>query len=268
MAARTGTAHVVTTTRKYKDRVYRTHLLRRSYREEGVVKNETLGNLSHLPDALIELIRRALQGERFVPAAQALEITRSRAHGHVQAVAAAMHRLGLSTVIAAKPSRERDLVLAMVAARVIEHRPEAQLPYEQVKPAIGETLRRRAAAGLAQKDGEAKLAELRMGKDAGLKWSPARVVSRREAQGMTQDALQRAVSADVSKLPAYVGVPFPEGYLLLRISKVIEADAKEADAQTAARIGGLYGRSQYDAYVGSLRERGDIEVIPANLEKK
>src|SRR2546423_641276 len=119
MPARTGTAHVVTTTRKYKDRVYRTHLLRRSYREDGVVKNETLGNLSHLPDALIEIIRRALQGESFVPVAQALEITRSRAHGHVQAIAAAMQRLGLSTMIAAKPSRERDLVLAMVAARII-----------------------------------------------------------------------------------------------------------------------------------------------------
>ena len=51
MPARTGTAHVVTTTRKYKDQVYRTHLLRRSYREDGKVKNETLGNLSHLPDA-------------------------------------------------------------------------------------------------------------------------------------------------------------------------------------------------------------------------
>jgi hypothetical protein len=119
MPARTGTAHVVTTTRKYKDRVYRTHLLRRSYREDGVVKNETLGNLSHLPDDLIEIIRRSLQGESFVPVTQALEITRSRAHGHVQAVAAAMRRLGLSTVIATKPSRERDLVLAMVAARII-----------------------------------------------------------------------------------------------------------------------------------------------------
>ena len=119
MAARTGTAHVVTTTRKYKDRVYRTHLLRRSYREDGVVKNETLGNLSHLPDALIEVIRRSLQGESFVPATQALEITRSRAHGHVQAVAAAMHRLGLSAMIASKPSRERALVLAMVAARIL-----------------------------------------------------------------------------------------------------------------------------------------------------
>ena len=71
------------------------------------------------PSALIEIIRRALQGESFVPATQALEIMRSRAHGHVQAVAAAMQRLGLSTVIATKPSRQRDLVLAMVAARVI-----------------------------------------------------------------------------------------------------------------------------------------------------
>jgi hypothetical protein len=119
MAARTGTAHVVTTTRKYKDRVYRTHLLRRSYREDGVVKNETLGNLSHLPEALIELIRRSLQGESFVPVAQALEITQSRAHGQVQAVAAALRRLDLATVIASKPARERDLVLAMVAARII-----------------------------------------------------------------------------------------------------------------------------------------------------
>ncbi len=59
MAARTGTAHVVTTIRKYKDRVYRTHLLRRSYREDGKVKNETLGNLSHLPEALIDIIRRS-----------------------------------------------------------------------------------------------------------------------------------------------------------------------------------------------------------------
>jgi hypothetical protein len=119
MPSRTGTAHVVTTTRKYKDRVYRSHLLRRSYREDGVVKNETLGNLSHLPEALIEIIRRALQGESFVPVAQALQITRSRAHGHVQAVATAMQRLGLASVVAAKRSRERDLVLAMVASRIV-----------------------------------------------------------------------------------------------------------------------------------------------------
>ncbi|TMH79557.1 MAG: transposase, partial [Betaproteobacteria bacterium] len=81
MAARTGTAHVVTTTRKYKNQIYRTHLLRRSYREGGVVKNETLGNLSHLPEALIEIIRRSLQGEQFVPVGEAFEVIGSRAHG-------------------------------------------------------------------------------------------------------------------------------------------------------------------------------------------
>lgn len=120
MSARTGTAHVVTTTRKYKDRVYRTHLLRRSYREDGSVKNETLGNLSHLPDELVEIIRRSLQGETFVPLAQTFEISNSRAHGHVQAVATTMQRLGFASLIAAKPCRERELVLAMVASRILE----------------------------------------------------------------------------------------------------------------------------------------------------
>ena len=120
MPTRTGTAHVVTTTRKYKDQVYRTHLLRRSYREGGTVKNETLGNLSHLPEPLIDIIRRSLHGETFVPLAQAFEISRSRPHGHVQAVSLAMHRLGLASVIASKTCRERDLVLAMLASRIIE----------------------------------------------------------------------------------------------------------------------------------------------------
>lgn len=120
MPARNGTAHVVTTKRKYKDQVYCTHLLRRSYREGGTVKNETLGNLSHLPDELIEIIRRSLQGETFVPVAQAFEISRSRPHGHVQAVSLAMQRLNMASLIASKPCRERELVLAMLASRIID----------------------------------------------------------------------------------------------------------------------------------------------------
>ncbi|NDZ11391.1 transposase [Variovorax sp. WS11] len=119
MAARTGTAHVVTTTRTYKDQVYRTHLLRRSYREDGKVKNETLGNLSHLPDELIEIIRRSLQGETFVPVSSAFQITRSRPHGHVQAAGAAMASLEMASLLASKPCAERALVLAMVAARIV-----------------------------------------------------------------------------------------------------------------------------------------------------
>jgi len=119
MASRTGTAHVVTTTRTYKGTVYRTHLLRRSYREDGKVKNETLGNLSHLPEPLIEIIRRSLQGETFVPLGQAFEVTGSLAHGHVHAVELAMQRLDFASLLGSKSSPERERVLAMVAARIV-----------------------------------------------------------------------------------------------------------------------------------------------------
>jgi transposase len=94
-------------------------LLRRSYREDGKVKNETLSNLSHLPEPLIDLIRRSLKGENFVSADQAFTISSSRAHGHVQAVSLAMQRLGFAGLLASKPCPERDLVAAMVASRII-----------------------------------------------------------------------------------------------------------------------------------------------------
>ena len=119
MASRNGSVHVATTTRTYNGKVYCTHLLRRSYREDGKVKNETLGNLSHLPDSVIDLIRRSLQGETFVPASEAFEVCQSQPHGHVQAVALTMQRLGFASLLASKPSPERDLVMAMVASRIV-----------------------------------------------------------------------------------------------------------------------------------------------------
>ncbi|TCK32473.1 IS4 family transposase [Paraburkholderia sp. BL8N3] len=99
--------------------MYYTHLLRRSYREDGKVKNETLGNLSHLPESLVDIIRRSLQGETFVPLGQAFEVTGSLAHGHVHAVELAMQRLGFASLLSSTPSRERERVLAMVAARIV-----------------------------------------------------------------------------------------------------------------------------------------------------
>jgi hypothetical protein len=75
-----------TTTRVYKGKTDLTHLLRRSLRKGKTLTHETLGNLSPLPDHLVDLINRSLQGETFVPAAEAFGITRSLPHGHVEAV--------------------------------------------------------------------------------------------------------------------------------------------------------------------------------------
>lgn len=118
MSTRGGAVHVATTRRHYKDRVYETHLLRRSYREDGRVKTETVGNLSHLPAELIELVRRGLAGERFV-SASGLVIRRSVPHGHVAAVLGMARHLGLARLLDPSRSRERDLALAMIAARVL-----------------------------------------------------------------------------------------------------------------------------------------------------
>jgi transposase len=119
MAARGGAVHVATTKRVYKGKTYVTHLLRRSIRNGNSVTHETLGNLSHLPDHLIEIIKRSLKGETFVPAADAIKITRSLPHGHVEAVLKMIRKLDLDDLIAAEPSRRRDLVVAMIAERLV-----------------------------------------------------------------------------------------------------------------------------------------------------
>jgi transposase len=119
MAQRGGAVHVVTTRRTYKGREYTSHLLRRSYREGNKVKNETLGNLSHLPEDVIELVRRSLRGESFVPANERLEIVASKPHGDVDTVLRAMRRLDFASLLSSRPCREVDLVIGMVVARIV-----------------------------------------------------------------------------------------------------------------------------------------------------
>ena len=96
-----------------------TVLLRESYREGKKVGKRTLANLSSLASAQIEAIRAALRGEPLQPASQRFEAIASRAHGHVQAVVLTMQRLGLASLLASKHCVERDLVLAMVASRIL-----------------------------------------------------------------------------------------------------------------------------------------------------
>lgn len=102
-------------------------LLREGYREEGKVKTRTLANLSKLPGAAIAVLRQVLQGKTMVPADELFEIIEdgSRTHGHVEAVLIAMRRLDFSGLIHSRSSRQRDLVLAMVAARILK--PQSKL---------------------------------------------------------------------------------------------------------------------------------------------
>src|SRR5512138_1081195 len=92
-----------------------TVLLRESYRDDGKVKTRTLANLTHLPPHVLDAVKRAAKNEALVNATDTFHIERSRHHGHVEAVLAAMRRLNIEKLIASEHSRERDLILAMMA---------------------------------------------------------------------------------------------------------------------------------------------------------
>jgi len=128
MTKRPGAMHVAKVSKKYVTasgpRESVSYLLRRTYREAGKVKHETLANLSALPQATVEAVRASLAGQVLVPAGQGLEVTRSLPHGHVAAVHAQAKSLGLPALLG-PPGQARDLALALVIARVV--RPGSKL---------------------------------------------------------------------------------------------------------------------------------------------
>ena len=120
MAKRGGSAHVATIKTKGKDGAeYTSYLLRRSYREGGKVRHENLGNLSHLPPEIIDVIRAMLAGRRLVDLDDDFEIKRSLPHGHVAAVLGVLRDLDLERLLGRERCRERDLVVAMICQRLI-----------------------------------------------------------------------------------------------------------------------------------------------------
>ena len=100
-------------------RVYESVLVRRTYRDGGKVRHETLANLSALPAEAVSAIEATLKGERLVPAGQAVTITGSLPHGHVAAVHAMARELGLPALLG-PAGRQRDLALALIISRVVQ----------------------------------------------------------------------------------------------------------------------------------------------------
>ena len=117
--------HVVTTSRQYKGKTYQTHLLRHSQRQQGKVVKKTLANITCLGDEYVQLIKQALAGTQFVAVDSLFQTVESKPHGHIQAVLTTMNRLKLPYLLDRTPSRERNLVMAMIAARLLD--PQSKL---------------------------------------------------------------------------------------------------------------------------------------------
>jgi hypothetical protein len=123
MGTRRGAVHVVRVRKSHTDRHgqqrdYQSAYLRRTFRENGKVRNETVANLSSLPAEVIDWVEAGLKGQSLVPADQAATVTRSIPHGHVAAAWAQAVALGLPGLLG-PAGRQRDLAMALIIARVV-----------------------------------------------------------------------------------------------------------------------------------------------------
>ena len=158
----------------------------------------------------------------------------------------------------------------LLSARVIEHMPATALPLEQVRKDVMQFLTDRGATDLAEKEGREALEKLQKGETMALSWSPSQPVSLQKRQGLHPEGAQAVFSADVSKLPAYAGVPAAQGrFVVYRITKVKDVTAVDPQQRKALgkQLADMAGQEQYAAYLASLRERADVKIDRKQLEQ-
>ena len=164
----------------------------------------------------------------------------------------------------------------LMAGRVLDYKPAAPRPFDDVKEEIRRQLVRRDASELAQKAGRDKLALLQQGKtdkEAGVTFGKPVIVTRTQLQpGVTPDALPKIFRVDGTKLPQLVGATNERGgFAIYRVQKVtMPPSAADPSKLTGARsrIGDMQSRELFDAYMSALKTKADIRINQANLEKK
>jgi peptidyl-prolyl cis-trans isomerase D len=157
----------------------------------------------------------------------------------------------------------------MVAARVAEHRPASVKPLDEVRGDVVKEMVRRESAKLAWKQGAEKLEQLKKGEAAGVTFSASRTLGREGSQDAPANLVSAAFKADRSKLPAYVGVEQPDGYQIVRVSKIVHVPLDETREKGAqAELGRITGGSQLQAYISALRADTKVTVNKSALKKK
>ena len=159
----------------------------------------------------------------------------------------------------------------LVAARVVEHKPESVQPFEEARAALEKRIALRAAGRLAVEEGRRLLGELTQGKSVQIAWSAPQIASRAEFRNIPEPVVRQAFRLDTSKLPAYAGVENPQvEYTLVRVSRVQEAG--DLPPEKAGEISGALRRvlaqEVMAAYVAALKQKSGVTINKEFLEKK
>ena len=159
----------------------------------------------------------------------------------------------------------------IISARVVEHKPSAMRPFEEVKPAIEKKLVQQRASQLAAQEGRQQLGELRQNKAPQITWSAPELVSRADAKGLTEPVLRQVFKADARNLPSYTGIEAPGGgFLLIKVTRVVEPEKIDRAQQKSLGEGlaQVLGEEQFAAYVASLKQKAKVEINKEHFEKR
>ena len=219
------------------------------------------------------------QSDSLGPAAERFKLAVQRAHGVTRqsAPVPALNNPRLLAALFADDSirnrRNTEAVETapgvLVSARVLDHKPASQRPFEEVKGELGKQLTQQEALVLARRQGEERLKELKNGDASAVRFGTTRLVSRDEPRDLSPEALSRIFGADASKLPAYAGVESKNGYVIYRVTRVVDVEPDETRRRSVqSELGRASGTQEFKSFLDGLRADAKVEINKAALEKK
>jgi len=157
----------------------------------------------------------------------------------------------------------------LVSARVTDHKPASLRPFDDVKDAIGKLLAQQDALAAARKQGAELLAGLKKGEASSTSFDASRLVSREDPKGLASADLSQVFSVDAAKLPAYAGADSRDGYVVYRVSKVIDVKPDDARAKAVqSELGRASGNQEFKSFLDGLRTDAKVEINRDALERK
>jgi peptidyl-prolyl cis-trans isomerase D len=247
--------------------------------EEELKKQKAAKKFAEVAENFSNLVFE--QGDSLKPAADALKLPIqqssfvSRKGGNAQFPANDKMLAAVFSDEAIKNKRNTEAIEVapntLVSARVLEYKPSALRPFDEVSAEIEKKIQRSQASELAVKQGKEALAKLQQGGDAGVAFGAPLLVSRQKPTGLPESAVRPVFQANAAKLPAYVGIDNPRGgYTLVKIARIVDLPAT-TDAQLRTygdQLRQLAAQEQLSAYLASSREREGVKVNAEKIEKK
>jgi peptidyl-prolyl cis-trans isomerase D len=157
----------------------------------------------------------------------------------------------------------------LVSARVVNHKPATRRPFDEVKGEIGKLLAQQEALALARKQGIERLEELSKGSASAARFGATKLISRDQPQDLDAGSLSQVFRVDAAKLPAYAGLESKDGYVIYRVSRVVDVQPDETRQRgVQSELGRASGSQEFKSFLDGLRAKATVEINKAVLEKK